>query len=128
MNRSLARMGDSVFCPADAHMQCGGYVTLPVSGVIGNGSKDVFTNNQSTPTTNPAIIHDHVACVGPGMEGASRGFTKQGFRLESGPDCKMFINNWKAVRSGDPTDHCGSLPPAGQKGVVLPVCSTNTFG
>lgn len=105
----VARKGDPVFCPADAH----GQVVVPVSGLIESGADTVYANNLKVAVAD-GQKHKHVACSGA-----------QNFELESGQSV-AYAEGQKIVRSGDPTNHCGSAPP-GQKGTVLPFCSLDVF-
>lgn len=112
MSKNIAFKGTPVFNATDAHFN--GQVIVPVSGVIQSGAATVFTNDLETAIAN-STKHTHVACPG-----------ENNFSLESGQS-KVYAEDSKVVRIGDPTNHCGSAPPFGSKGQVLPFGSPNTF-
>ena len=88
----LARYGDPVNCPADAH----GWTNNPVVGMFTTGSPDTFVN--SMPHIRLGDGGPHVACAGPNTFVAASGSTN------------YFVNDRPAVRGGDATLHCGLSP------------------
>lgn len=105
MGLPIARIGDSVFCPADTHLVpplLGIPTPFPVMGVITQGSTKVFANNIAI-----ARVGDkgtHAACPGPNT-----------FKVDTGSN-KVYDNNKRVARLSDQTEHCGAdegLPATG---------------
>jgi uncharacterized Zn-binding protein involved in type VI secretion len=86
-----ARLGDIVNCPLDSH----GCIACPhnVTGVIVQGSKDVFINGKPAAFLRCSGIH--APCCGPNT-----------FDIAEGAPT-VFINGYPAARIGDRTSHCG---------------------
>lgn len=96
MPQPVARVGDTVFCPADIHNTPSGPVPMPVTGQIVAGVPTVLTGG--SPTARLGDPGVHAVCLGP------NNFTILTASL------RVFAASQPVARMGDTTQHCTDVP------------------
>lgn len=105
----IACTGDTVFCAADTHSMPppAPPIPFPVVGNIGPGSPGSYANNKTIARRGDRGTH--AACSGTNT-----------FTIDDGSAIVFDTfdgSNKPVARVGDPTQHCGDVPPS--KGNIL---------